>query len=286
MKASMVSIVINVYNARNDLKENLDSIFAQDYKNFEVIVVDNASKDGSPEYVEQNYPCVKLIKTDMDNGYAKGNNIGINEAIGSIICVMCPDTVVKPNFISECVRALDKKDIGMSVAKVKYYGTNKIWYAGANIYTGINLLKQFTVKVTSHIGKGEEDVGQYDEFKETDYASGVAFFIKKEVINKIGLFDERYFMYSEDADLSIRARRANYKIIYVPKTTIFHKINDDVKLSKDILRYWWYSHSTFKFVMKNFTLVDKMIWILKLPLNIVVEIVVLLNRMIKKVVCV
>jgi len=223
MEPDKVFIVILNWNGKEDTLACLESVRRIDYANYEVVVVDNASSDGSAEAIRSLFPEVTVIETGNNLGYAGGNNVGLRYAIkngSSYILILNNDTVVDPKIIVELVKASkDKSDIGIFSAKIYYHARPKlIWYAGVKWQDNRYRFK--------HIGQKEIDDGRlFNSIKEVDYACGCAFFIRSNLLAKIGLFDENYFLTYEEADLCYRARRYGIRSYFVPKAKLWHKVS-------------------------------------------------------------
>ena len=184
--------------------------------------MDNASSDGTVEYVKDKFPSVKIIANSENLRFAGGNNVGIKYALernADYVLLLNNDTEVAPDFLPELVRAAENdKSIGIAGPKIYYYEGNKmIWFAGGKV--------EFWKGWISHIGIREPDYGQYDFAREVDYITGCCMLVKREVIEKIGKLDESFFIYGEDADWSLRASRAGYSLVYVPSSIIWHKVS-------------------------------------------------------------
>jgi GT2 family glycosyltransferase len=218
-----VSIIVLNWNGKNDTIECLRSVRQIDYSNYDVIVVDNDSNDDSAEAISKNFPEATLIETTRNLGYAGGNNVGIRFALAKeadFILLLNNDTIVDSQLLNKFLEAtIMIPDAGIFGAKIYYYSEpEKIWYAGAKWDN-----ESFKFR---HLGKGKVDDGKsFNTITETDYASGCAIFIKADVLNKIGLLDEKYFLNFEEADLCFRARKAGLKSYLVPEAKIWHKIS-------------------------------------------------------------
>ena len=201
-----------------DTCELIDSIPFND--NMEVIVVDNASQLDEASTIQQKYPQVKVIRSVKNLGFAGGNNLGIKAAQGKYIYLVNNDTIFSPqtsDFRHLINRLEFSPKIGVVCPKIRFaWGNNPIQYAG---YTP---LSKITVRNRS-IGFNEEDHGQYDKPHSTPYAHGAAMMLKREVINRVGLMPECYFLYYEELDWSMMITRAGYGIWYEPACTIYHK---------------------------------------------------------------
>ncbi len=231
-----VSFVILNYNGKEDTLECLESIgnilLPKDTR-IEIIVVDNASTDGSLAAVKKQFPNAAIIANKENLGYSKGNNMGIKYALengAGFIVIMNNDTIVDKNLIAEFLKSAEKdENIGIVVPKIyfaKGYEFHKnrykkedqgkvFWYAGGTM--------DWANIIGRHKGVDEVDKGQYDKEEETEFATGCCMLVKSEVFKKIGLFNEKYFLYYEDNDFSQKAKKAGYKIIYSPKAIIWHK---------------------------------------------------------------
>jgi len=214
-----VSIIIVNWNGREYLDECLSSIYDQTYSNFEVIVVDNGSTDGSAEVLGEKFPFVNLIQNEKNLGFAEGNNIGIKKAFEDqevkYIATLNNDTLVESNWLKELVSAPERdKQIGSCQSKMLRYSDRSIIDS-----TGIKLLANGTV---SDRGGGEKDDGQYDKLEEVFGACAGAALYRREMLNDIGLFPSHYFASFEDVDLAWRARYAGWKCVYVPSAVVYH----------------------------------------------------------------
>ena len=214
----LLSIITINYNGLKDTCELIDTLPLND-ETIEVIVVDNASTQDEATEIEKRYQQVKVIKSDENLGFAGGNNLGIQAAHGKYLFFLNNDTLLpQPSSLSLLINRLASSDqIGMVCPKIKFsWGDHRIQYAG---YTP---LSKITLRNKS-IGFGEQDNGQYDTPHPTPYAHGAAMMVKREVIEKVGMMPECYFLYYEELDWSMMIRRAGYEIWYEPACTIFHK---------------------------------------------------------------
>ncbi len=217
-----VYIVVLNWNGKEDTIECLKSLEKIEYDNYKVVVVDNASTDDSVFEIERQFPKVEIIRNKKNLGFAGGNNIGIEFALengADYVLLINNDTISCGNFLKELVKVGESDNrIGILGPKIYFYGEPKrIWFAGGKI----NWLKN----EGTHVGFGEIDRGQYDSAKEVDYLTGCCLLIKKEVIGGIGALSEDYFLYYEDTDFSLRAKKAGYRCVYVPKSVIYHKVS-------------------------------------------------------------
>jgi GT2 family glycosyltransferase len=199
----------------------LDSLYKMKFNDFDIILVDNASKPGSLELILQKYPDLKYIKNNRNLGFTGGNNVGIIEALkngAKHVMLLNNDTVVHEDMLSELVKAIESgKDVGMVGPKIYYYGDSVIWSAGVK-YDRL-------FKRAKHIGYRQKDTGQFSQKKQVDELTFCAVLIKKSVIEQIGLLDESFFRTAEDTEYSLRMKRAGYNILFVPTSVIWHKVS-------------------------------------------------------------
>lgn len=222
MTGPLVYIIVLTWNGKKDTLECLSSLKELTYPNYKILVVDNASIDGTAEQVRTQFPYVELIINKDNFRFAGGNNVGIEYALtknADYILLLNNDTTVDKTFIDELVsNAESDSQIGMVGPKMYYYSDpNRIWYAGGKI--------EWWKGWISHIGVREIDKGQYGQTTETDFVSGCCILVKREVVEKIGILDTAYYIYGEDVDWCIRASRAGYRILYEPKAKIWHKLS-------------------------------------------------------------
>lgn len=215
----LLSIITINFNGLKDTCELIDTLPLND-ETIEVIVVDNASTQDEAAEIEKRYPQVTVIRSDKNLGFAGGNNLGIQAANGKYLFFINNDTILRPQTsdLRPLITRLESSDqIGMVCPKLRFtWGNQPIQYAG---YTP---LSKITLRNKS-IGSGDEDCGQYDTAHPTPYAHGAAMMVKCEVIKKVGMMPECYFLYYEELDWSMMIRRAGYEIWYEPACTIFHK---------------------------------------------------------------
>lgn len=241
----LLSIVTVNYNGYKDTCELIDTIpFNED---MEVIVVDNGSHENEASMLQTKYPHIKAIRSDQNLGFAGGNNLGIKAAKGEYLYLVNNDTVF--NFFNPEVlikRLYNSTRIGMVCPKIRFaWDNNPIQFAG---YTS---LSSITVRNRA-IGFGEEDKGQYDTPHQTPYAHGAAMMLKREVIDKVGLMPECFFLYYEELDWSMMITRAGYEIWYDPASTIYHKESQSTGQNSP-LRTYFITRNRLLLVKRNYT---------------------------------
>lgn len=209
----LISCIVVNYNRRDLLRACLGSLARQDYPNFEMIVVDNGSTDGS---VSQPLPCeATVIHNRVNRGFCAANNQGIAAAKGEFIALLNNDAEANPAFLSSLVRVFDgRPEVGMAAAKIVVWEDPKlIDKAGHLIYPdGQNRGR----------GTGERDHGQFDRVEEVLWPDGCAAMYRKSMLDQIGGFDEDLFAYADDAELGLRARTAGWTCLYTPHAVVRH----------------------------------------------------------------
>ena len=216
-----VSVITVNWNNFNDSAECLESLRKTTYPNFEVMVVDNGSVGDDVSLLKQKFgDSIRLIVNDKNSGFAGGCNIGIKDALArgaDYVVLLNNDTVVAPDFLEGLVRvAQSDKRVGIAGGKVFCYELPElIWFAGGiiNYRTGRTPIR----------GSGEADKGQFDEIVRVDWISGCFMFISRDVLQAVGMLDERFFFGWEDVDLCVRAARKGFKVLFVPESRIWHK---------------------------------------------------------------
>jgi GT2 family glycosyltransferase len=225
----------------------VQSLKAIDYPDYELIIIDNGSTDDSVTVLSRECPSARLFVNDRNLGFAGGNNVGIRYALDNeadCILLLNNDTEVDPRFLSGLVEASEADpEVGIAGSKIYYFSEPKrLWYAGGSV----NLWKGDA----HHIGENELDAGQYDGTKDTDYISGCAMLIKRKVLDDIGLMDESMFLYYEDSDYCLRARRRGYRIVYVPTSIVYHKVSSTTGTVKD-LQLFYGTRNMLRFEKRN-----------------------------------
>lgn len=211
------SVITVNFNGLKDTCELIDSItFSNE---MEVIVVDNGSRVDEASVIEQLYPNVLVIRSNKNLGFAGGNNLGIKAAKGKYLFLINNDTILDSHFNAKLLteRLESQPEIAIVCPKIRFSWSNRpIQFAGYTNLSAITLRNRA-------IGCCEEDNGQYDIPHPTPYAHGAAMLIKREVLEKVGLMPECYFLYYEELDWSLMFTRNGYKIWYDPSCTVYHK---------------------------------------------------------------
>lgn len=216
MVKGLVSIIIINWNGKNFLKVLLPSIKKNSYKNYEIIIVDNGSTDGSFEYVARNFPKSIIIKNNSNLGFAKANNQGLERAKGEMVLFLNNDTKVTKNFLAVLVNKLnsDKKN-GACQPKILLSERKDTLDSIGSFLTNTGFLY--------HYGFEAKNSKKLDKQIKLFSGKGSCLLFKKKVLDEIGNFNEDFFAYFEETDLCWRLWLAGYHVLYIPEAQIFHK---------------------------------------------------------------
>ena len=240
-----IFLIILNYNGENCLPKTLAGVFKINYPDSEIVLVDNNSTDGSFEAAKINFSKIVFIKNSQNLGFSAGNNVGIKYALergADYILLLNYDVETERGFLAPLVEAMEKdKNIGISSPLILESDKRTVWFSGGKI----NWLAMKTEHKKNNITQN---------YFGSDYISGCAMLIKKEVFKKIGLLDEDYFLYYEDADFSCRAKKAGYKLLVSPKSRIVHLEKSELKKESKI---YWLVVSGLIFFRKNTPLLLK-----------------------------
>lgn len=237
-----ISVVVLNFNGKRYLDSCLSALASQTYEDFEVIVVDNGSTDGSTEHLDAHFPWVTVVKNVKNLGFAGGTNAGIRHAEGKYILTLNNDTRVDRRFL-ECLiePMLSSRDVGMCASKM-LFPDGRINSAGMCLSRSGAAWDR---------GMFEPDLGQYDSQEEVFGPCAGAALYREEMLDEIGLFDEDFFLYMEDVDLAFRGRLAGWRCIYVPQAGVYHHHGGTAGFRSDISVYYgnrnviWYAVKDF-----------------------------------------
>ncbi|OUX30284.1 MAG: hypothetical protein CBE24_06860 [bacterium TMED264] len=218
-----VSIIIPHWNGIDTLSECLLSLFKIRHDSYEVIVVDNASTDGSQSWVKNTYPNLKLIENEKNYGYAGGCNRGALEANGDYLVFLNNDTIQDPDWIQKLEKFMKKDNMIAAVQPkvLNYFNKNIFDYAGGS--GGYMDWFCFPYARGRIFSKQERDTGQYNDSKQCFWSSGTAFMIRKKLFFKAGKFDEYFFSHMEEIDLCWRLQAMGFQIWVEPDAIVYHK---------------------------------------------------------------
>lgn len=242
-----VAIVILNYKNSKDTIECVESLEKINYKNFEIIIVDNDSRDNSVEILKNRFNGKHIILDSKKNGgFAYGNNVGIKYALknkADYILLINNDTTVEEDFLDILVETAEKDEkAGVTTGLImNYYDRNKIWYNGGEI--DWNKFYGYHLNERGNLSTLEEE-------KEITFATGCLMLIKKEVFERVGLLPEEYFMYYEDVDFCAMVKNKGYKIIYNSKSKIYHKVSASSGEEESPFAIEWNTRNRIKFYKK------------------------------------
>jgi GT2 family glycosyltransferase len=258
-REGLIGVVTVTYNSASVLLDFLRCMVEQTHQNFFLFTVDNASKDGTLRILHK---CtdgrLRIIANPDNRGVAEGNNQGISAAIEagcSSILLINNDTEFDATLIAQLNAGLDSHHVEMTCPKIMYYDEpNRIWAAGGAFqpWLGYRCI---------HFGENEIDGGQYNRASLVSYVPTCCVLIRKEVFEKVGLMDERYFVYSDDADFMYRAMKANVKLMYLPDAKLMHKVGilTGGETSAFSIRYG--TRNRIFFLLKHFGLLLTLPWL-------------------------
>lgn len=228
-----VAIVILHYKGKEFTAQCLESVrkLKTDGLKIETIVVNNNPKE-SLRGLKKRFKGLRFLKTGENLGFTGGNNFGIKRALkdsADYVFLVNNDTILDKDILVQLIEVVKKEEKSGILAPKIYFAPGYeyhhdrykksergkvFWYAGGKI--------DWQNVIASHRGVDEVDKGQYDQIEETDYISGCGMLIKREVLEKIGLLDDKYYLYYEDADFSTKAKKAGYKLLFVPQAKMWH----------------------------------------------------------------
>lgn len=272
-KKPSVSLVILNFNAKQMTLSQLENISKLDTSKVEAtcIVVDNNSSDGSQKVLSRyslSNMDYKFIQSNKNLGFAGGNNLGIREALineADYIIIMNNDLVLEVELVNLLVEFMENNQtVGVASPKIYFakgfeFHKNRynksdqgkvLWYAGG-------ILDRKNVYV-SHRGVDEVDGGQYDITSETDVANGACAIIRSSILKKVGLFNEKLFLYWEDVEFSERVRMAGFNVVYFPNTHLWHKVSSSTGGSGGSANDYFLTRNRFYFSMKYSPLKTKL----------------------------
>lgn len=249
--AKIVVILLN-FNGYKDTLECLSSLAKVSYTNFQTLVIDNGSSDGSVLKIREKYPDMPIIETGNNYGFAGGNNFGIEWALthrADWVLLLNNDTTVNPLFLDAFMEAVkEKPNAGVLGAKIlKYSDPETIDHLGG--YWSPSNGEFFS----SHSGVKDHP---YFEMEKADYVCGAAMLIKRSVIEKVGLLEPKFFLFWEETDYCYRTKQEGFEIWTAPRAKIWHKVSSSFSGGKPHMHYFWW-RSRLLWIKRNCTPTEK-----------------------------
>lgn len=235
MTCCVSSVVLNWNNAADTI-QCLQSVHAVARPKHVILVVDNASTDDSPALIQERFPGLEVIEAGTNLGYAGGNNFGIRHALdrgAEWVCILNNDVIVAPDFLEILlVTAQARPDVGVVTPLVADRADReRVWALGSAVNSASGVVSRL------HAG---DPVGKWRDQPpfEVDVASGAAMLIKREVLERVGLMDEDFFLYYEETDWCLRIRQAGYRILAVPASVVWHKVSATLGTTSPVIDYY------------------------------------------------
>jgi len=244
-----VAIIVLTWNQRDLTLDCLASLVELDYPIdwLEIIVVDNGSADGTAQAIRERYPQVTVLENGQNLGFAEGNNVGIRHALqgqAEYISLLNNDTVLDPAMLKELLAVMEAdRTVGIVGPKMLYYDQpDTIWCAGNRI--------DWRTGATSRLQSEQPDSASESEPQQVDFITACAICLRRQVIEQIGLLDPRFFIYYEETDWCIRARAAGWRILYMPRARLWHKVSAAMGTTSPATEYYM-SRNVLLFLHKN-----------------------------------
>jgi GT2 family glycosyltransferase len=248
-KPSVAIIIVN-WNRKEDTLACLESLSRVTYPHRRVILVDNGSQDGSAAAVRERFPQVMVIALPQNLRFAGGNNLGLREVLArgdDFALLLNNDTTVEPGFLEPLVAAAESDPTaGLVGPKILYYSRpSVIWFAGGVLRPSWGYVR--------HYGLRKLDNGRFDQPRRVSFLTGCCLLIRRDVLQTVGLLDEGYHLYSEDADYCLRAARAGFTLHYQPASRLYHKVSSSTGGAYNPRKWLQRYRSLIRLVMRHTT---------------------------------
>jgi GT2 family glycosyltransferase len=222
--APLISVIIVNFNGKDLLRDCIEALYNQSFEDLEVIVVDNASSDGSVQYLRTTYPDIKLLPLSENSGFAKANKEGLKAAHGNYIMLFNNDIEANKDCIKNLYEAMNAHpDVGICASKMIVYGQDTIDSAGDGFITSLKGYKR---------GEGLPS-GLYNSEEYIFGACAGAALYRRKMLDEIGFLDEDFFLIHEDSDFNFRAQLSGWKTFYVPSAVVYHKVRSSIGSMSD-----------------------------------------------------
>lgn len=252
----LASVIIVSHNSIVFLEECIRALYKQSFKDFEIILVDNDSKDGSADFVENKFKKVKVIRNDKNLGLCTANNIGVKYSKGKYLAFLNPDTVVERNWLKELVKNIKDERVGSAQSMILLYDKKD----------RINTKGMFfNYLCFGWSGGYMEKYEKQENPSKITFPSGASFMMRREVFDQIEGFDDDIFLYYEDSDIGWRLRLLGYENILVPKSIVYHKY----AFSRNKDKFYYMERNRLRLFLRNYA--AKSIF-LTLPIFLITEV--------------
>ncbi len=236
---SRVSVVVLNYNGRSSLEKCIKSIQAQSYPPSEIILVDNNSSDGSADAAQQLFPTLKVIRNSENLGFAEGNNVGIRKSHGDLVLLANNEIILDREAVSQLVHHASP-DVGLVGGAILYADGGKLWSYGGlfDPFTGMHW----------HAFQGMNGKTRLPENPQVDYVPGALLLARRSLLEKVGLLDDYFFLYGDDIDLALKARRVGYSVQVTPYALAYHLVSQSVRKLEEkheLLGYYLMNRNMF-----------------------------------------
>jgi len=272
-----VTVVIPHLKGREMLRRCLEAVLQTRGSDFEILVVDDGSTDGSSEMVGRNFPDVRLVRNKTTLGFAAACNAGIRASQGRYVALLNDDAMVTPGWLAPLVHALES-DSSVAAVQPKILSLHdpaRFDYSGGaggemDIY-GYPFVRGRLFETI------EEDTGQYDSIRPCFWATGAAVIFRCSALDQVGLFEERFFAHMEEIDLCWRLHWAGYTVLAVPEAVVHHQTAGT--LATDSLRKMMLNHrNSLLMLLRNHTL-SALLWVL--PMRLLLEVATVMWALVK-----
>ena len=243
------SVIAVNWNGWHHLDACLDALRRQTFTDFEVVLVDNGSVDGSVDHVRRHHPWVEIVALPDNRGFCGGSNEGIRRSRGRYVALLNNDTEADPDWLAELVAALERQQAGFCASQIRLFDERNVLDSAGDVFAVNGVAAK-----RGHL----EDASRYAEPGEVFGACAAAALYRRSMLEEIGLLDEDFFLVFEDADLSFRARIAGYRCAYVPTARVYHKTNASIGT---------YSHAYVYYGQRNLELA----YLKNMPLPLLVK---------------
>lgn len=270
-----VSIIVLNWNGVNFLKNCLKSLNKLTYKSLEIIIVDNGSTDGSQKFIKENYPKFILIENKKNYGFAEGNNIGFRASKGKYILFLNNDTVVTPNFLEPLVDDCENDSkIGCIQPQIRLLNEKNLLDEAGGYMSFTGFMYHYGYRKNYNLSK-------YNLKRDIFSAKGACIMLPKKALDRVGVFDKDFFIFFEESDLCFRLWLAGYKVVYEPRSIMYHAVGGDTTASDkykfERRVYLIYRNTTCSY-LKNFGTLN---FITIFPIFLVVQVSVFIFFLLK-----